>query len=368
MMRKRGIVLSSAFVGLAAALFAVAPAHAQYTSDFENLNASAGGTILTGQDNFYLPSGVDFNAYIYAGNTLGVVQNPAGGKQFVAGRGPGDGTNYARAQRDITWGTGFVEVQYDVAGLFLGSSVTVDNVGSFSVQPYPGSQDYIHLFSWVDPSNPTAFKGWYMSYDVNGVIHNAPGISPGPAWDNLDVNHWYRFGTVLDFATNRIVYAWITDLHTGTSDGVTLTDWYMEGGAAGKPAPTGFRFFAGGGNGSDNVTAWDNMSSETVGLLATLEGDCPGRVKLNIAGATPNGKVAIVAGLKPGQFTNPNPPCQGITLDLKPPFLPGFPKIVKVDGNGNLSVGGQLSANLCGKLLVQVVDLTTCEVSNIVKK
>ena len=367
-MRKRGIVLTSAFVGLAAASLAAAPTYAQYTSDFENLNASAEGTILTGQDGFFLPAGVDFNAYTYAGNVLGVVQNPAGGKQFVAGRGPGDGTNYARAQRDITWGTGLVEVQYDVAGLFLGQGTTVDNVGSFSVQPYPGSQDYIHLFSWVDPNTPTAFKAWYMSYDVNGKIHNAPGISPGPAWDNLDVNHWYRFGTVLDFATNRIVYAWITDLHTGMSDGVTLTDWYMEGGANGKPAPTGFRFFAGGGNGSDNAVAWDNMSSESVDLLATLDGNCPGAVQLNISGATPNGKVAIVVGTKPGPFINPNPPCQGITLDLKPPFLPGFPKIIKANANGNISLRGKLAAALCGKVLVQAVDLTTCGVSNIVKK
>ncbi len=365
----KGRVVSTLVVGsFAVALLATTPAHAQYTSDFENLNASAGGTVLTGQDGFYLPAGVDFNAYTYAGNVLGFVQNPVGGEQFVAGEGPGDGTNYARAQRDITWGAGYVELEYDVAGQFLGTGTTVDNVGSFSVQPYPGSQDYIHLFSWVDPNDPVAFKAWYMSYNVNGGIHNAPGISPGVAWDNLDVNHWYRFGTVLDFATNRIVYAWVTDLHTGLSDGVVLTDWYMEGGAAGKPAPTGFRFFAGGGNGSDNALAWDNMSSESVDFLATLDGSCPGAVRLNITGATPSGKVAIVVGTNGGEFTNPNPPCPGITIDLTPPFLTGFPKIVKADANGNLSLPGQLPANLCGKVLIQVVDLTTCGVSNIVKK
>ena len=121
----KGRVVSTLVVGsFVVALLATAPAHAQYTSDFENLNASAGGTILTGQDGFYLPSGVDFNAYTYAGNVLGFVQNPVGGNQFVAGEGPGDGTNYARAQRDITWGAGYVELEYDVAGQFLGTGTT----------------------------------------------------------------------------------------------------------------------------------------------------------------------------------------------------------------------------------------------------
>src|SRR5687768_913836 len=74
--------------------------------DFENppYNGSAGGTILTGQDGWYLPpvGGVDWNVFTYAGNTMGVVANPGGGgAQFIGGISAG--TTFARAQKDFAW-------------------------------------------------------------------------------------------------------------------------------------------------------------------------------------------------------------------------------------------------------------------------
>jgi hypothetical protein len=300
---------------------------------------------------------------------LGVNPNPVGSDQFVAGRGPGDGTNYARAQRDITWGDGYWEITYDACGLFLGTAPTANNLGSYSVQPYPGSQSYIHLFSFPDIANPVAWQAFYLAYDAAGVAHTAPGKSPGAAWENLEMNHWYRFTTVIDFDANQIVYVTVTDLMTGLSDGFVPPDWYCQGGqAGGQPDPTGFRFFAGGGTNSDNVVAWDNYGTESRGMYTYLEGACPGTVRIHAFGGTPGGKVAMVAGTKPGQFTNPGNPCPGITLSLKPPFLAGFPKILNADANGHVMVQGKMPKALCGKLLWQFVDLKTCTKSNIGKK
>ncbi|MBL1216536.1 MAG: hypothetical protein D8M59_03480 [Planctomycetes bacterium] len=354
---------------LGSALFASGVALGQYETDFEGIVATPDGTLLTGQDGYYLPSGVDFFAYTYAGNVLGVPNNPEGSAQFVAGVGPGDGTNYARAQRDMTWGTGIWEVTYDTCGMYLGSGTTNNNVGSFSVQPYPGSQSYIHLLSWVDINNPVNWNAFYLAYNADGSAHTQPGKSPGTEWEGLETFHWYRFGTVLDFDTNKIAYVWVTDLNTGVSGGYAPLDWYLEGGeVGGTPTPTGFRFFGGGGTNSNNGTAWDNYGAVSADFLCTLEGDCPGPATLHVYGATPGGRVAIVAGTKPGPFTNPSSPCAGITIDISPSFLPNFPMIVNADATGHVILNGKLTSKLCGKLLVQAVDLTTCQTSSLVKK
>ena len=262
----------------ATAVLACGTAAAQYDSEgFElpTYTGSPAGTILTGQDGFYIPvpTSVDYYCYEYAANVLGVVAHPTGGgEQFVAGEGPGDGTNYARAQRDMNWGTGICTVTYDVAALYLESGTPGDNVGSFSSNPYPGSADYIHLFSWMDAANQI-WRAWYMVYDSMGMIWDQPGISPGPEWDNLVLNHWYSFTTVIDFGLNKVVEVSITDLHTGESATFVTpdNDWYLEGGqAGGLPLPTALRFFA-GGSAAGNCVAWDNCT-----ILPEVE--CPGDI------------------------------------------------------------------------------------------
>lgn len=357
---------------LGAGLLTSGIALGQYETGFEDVVASADGVVLTGQDGYYIPNGtnsVDFLAYTYSGNVLGVPRNPKGSAQFIAGVGPGNGTTYARAQRDMTWGTGVWEVTYDACGMYLGSGTTANNVGSFSVQPYPGSQSYIHLFSWVDTNNPVAWNAFYLAYNADGSVHSQPGKSPGPAWEGLATFHWYRFGTVLDFDTNKIAYVWVTDLSTGTNGGYAPADWYLEGGSGGgKPTPTGLRFFGGGGSNSNNGTAWDNFGATQADFLCTLDGNCGEVVTLHINGATANGRVAVVAGTKPGPYTNPGSTCNGIVIDVSPPFLQNFPMILKADGSGHAMLNGKMPANLCGKLYVQAVDLTTCGTSNLVKK
>ncbi len=126
--------------------------YAQYASDFEALNASPAGEVLTGQDGYYIPPGtssVDYLAYTYAGNALGIPQNPCGGEQFVAGIGPAGGV-FARAQRDINWGMGTTTWThtYDVLVIQTEGNPGTNNIGSYSLQAFPGTAGYIHLFSW----------------------------------------------------------------------------------------------------------------------------------------------------------------------------------------------------------------------------
>ena len=90
------------FLGAALALSALAPA--QYLTGFEPLNASAAGTLLTGQDSFTLPAGsTDFLVYTYAGNTPGFPVNPTGGAKFAASQ-PTSTTVFGRGERTMSFG------------------------------------------------------------------------------------------------------------------------------------------------------------------------------------------------------------------------------------------------------------------------
>lgn len=239
-------------------------AGATYISDFETLSASNGGTVLTGQDSFYLPTvSTDFYAYTYAGNSLGLPQNPQGGAKFVAGIGPAiTGTiSGARAQRDTALGSGTWTFAYDFAASYVGTDPATQFVGSFSTQP-SGNSHFVHLMSWVDPTDPTTFNAFYLAFNESGNEFDDPE-RPGSAWESLLTNNWYRAWTTVDFDTNRIVEVGIQDIQgAGAAVAVNPSDWYLEGGMAGSPDPTAFRFFAGGTSGSTggNTLAFDNVS------------------------------------------------------------------------------------------------------------
>ena len=233
-MKNRSQTLQLLAVATGLLMLAAPPALAQYSQDFENLNGSANGVSLTGQDGFYLPvaTSEDFFVFTYAANPYGVPPNPQGGNQFAARQATGTGV-FPRAQRDITWGTGQWTVSYDVVCNYLGApGLEPVYVGSFSTQPYPGGPTYIHLFSYVDPAR-TNWNAWYYAYDAAGFTLVLPGQSPGPEWDNLDLNVWYRLTTVIDYDTNRITDVSITNLATGATASTTLVDVYLEGGSAG---------------------------------------------------------------------------------------------------------------------------------------
>jgi hypothetical protein len=268
--RKHWVLAALFGAGLAAA----SVAYADYLSvGFEQPGyvGSAGGTLLTGQDGYYLPAGsADFNVYTYTGNPFGLPQNPQGGAQFVAGTALA-GTTFARAQRDLTWGTGRFTMSLDMAGHYPGPLPALNNVGSVSVQAYPGSRSYLQLFSYPDPATASVFQAGYLMYtDASGTVADAqPGRFPGPEWQNLALDHWYRFESVIDYDLAQVVQAAITDLTTGSRTQVDLSGLGYYLGAGG--IPTGYRLFAGGAN----TAAYDNVRivpEPAAALLMLLSG------------------------------------------------------------------------------------------------
>jgi hypothetical protein len=232
------------------------PAVAQYATGFEGLTASAAGTALTGQDGYYLPAGsVTFNAFTYAGNSLGVPANPGGGNIFVAGTGPGSPT-FARAQRDLVFGTGTVRIGFDVLAQFGGTLPSAQNLGSVSLQPSATAQSFIALARWSDPLTAANWNADYVWFDAAGTSLTESVGDPG--FQNLAVNHWYRWETDVDFATNQVLQVRLTDLTTLLTASFDPVGRFMTGGAASAPAPTAFRMFAGGGV-AGNTLAFDNI-------------------------------------------------------------------------------------------------------------
>jgi hypothetical protein len=295
MMNKASVLAAFACLGILALPFA---ATAQYSQDFEGLNASPAGVILTGQDGYFLPNGppgdVDFKCYTYAGNALNIAQNPEGGAQFIAGTGPGDGTSYARAQRTVSFGYG---IWYDFCGIYTGNPPGSNNIGSMSMR-LAGNTVHINLLTWVDPVSPIAINSTYVYYDQYNTQSPIPGTPPGTEWSNLDPNHWYRARTVCDMDLNMIIEVGIRDLSGGTEAVYNPTGWYLYGGATSPGLPDAIRWFGGGGT-PGNSTAWDNALVQEQMIIEgacclpdgtcimTGPDDCPGEYQGDFVECTP---------------------------------------------------------------------------------
>jgi hypothetical protein len=119
--------------------------------------------------------------------------------------------------------------------------------------------------SWVPGQEGTLYTAGYLVHDQFGFQTPQPGELAGPEWTDLELNHWYRATTMVDFATNQVVRVAIKDLATNIETTVDVVDWYLEGGSVANGGSTsdmtGFRFFAGGGT-AGNSLAFDNLNVE----------------------------------------------------------------------------------------------------------
>lgn len=97
------------------------------------------------------------------------------------------------------------------------------------------------------------------------------------------------------------------------------------------------------------------------GYILRVGGDCPGRVTIDWAGATPNVQQGIVFGQREGSTTIPNGACQGTVLGIA-----GSVRLVNVigTGNGSGSSGGNAGTGACGGKL-QLVEGGSCNTSNV---
>ena len=263
-------------------------AFGQFTSNFEPplyVGAPAGVSITTPpQDAWYVPvvGSEEASVWTHVGNTLLIPANPAGGVQFEGGAThppvPPETLTLVRAQHDVDFSAGGIwELTYDGTGAWTLAVPSADNLGSFSMQPSGTARYFQTLMTWgataVGPvpnaTNWTATADHFHIAIGHFTIASPAAIifdTPGPAWRDLLVGHWYRSKVLFDFTASNILQCSIQDLTTGgcvTTVNTSALGWTLQGGApSANPLPTAIRFFTGGGSGATpgNVTAYDNFS------------------------------------------------------------------------------------------------------------
>lgn len=257
-------------------LLGTAAAAGSFVTGFEapDYEGSADGVPVAGQQGWYVPTvegAVDQYVFTYDGNALGLPANPFGEDQFLGAQTPEGLAMFPRAQLDFDWSAGTVwTVSYDIAVAFNGTLPAQDFISSFSLQDSTIARSFTAVSSWVNPDTASQWNANYIAYFADGTPFDQPGASPGAAWRDLQVGHWYNQSTTFDFDSNRILSVSITDLDTGDTATFEPANWYLQGGASpANPLPTALRFFVGGG-GPDvstpgNVGGFDNLNIDLVG-------------------------------------------------------------------------------------------------------
>ncbi|MBL1217041.1 MAG: hypothetical protein D8M59_06040 [Planctomycetes bacterium] len=96
----------------------------------------------------------------------------------------------------------------------------------------------------------------------------------------------------------------------------------------------------------------------------SVAGTCPSAVQLTMDNATALGDVAIVYAFATGSFTIPNGnPCAGTVLGLNNTVALGA--IVTADAVGHAVLNTRVPDAACDQVLIQALDLTSCETSNV---
>src|SRR5260370_33997410 len=206
-----------------------ASAMAQLSVGFEppDFQGSADGVSANGQAGWYTPNVAgtqDQYIYTYDGNALGLPTNAGGESQFIGSKVFIDG-DLARAQLDFNWsaGTGWT-LSYDFAARYNGDLPASDNLGSSSLQNSVTERYFIALNTWVDTFTALQWNTGYLAFDSGGTMFLDPAV-PGPEWQNLAVNHWYRQSTTFDLSSNSITSASSADLDTGSPATFQPTGW-----------------------------------------------------------------------------------------------------------------------------------------------
>ncbi|TAH35937.1 MAG: calcium-binding protein [Planctomycetota bacterium] len=114
-------------------------------------------------------------------------------------------------------------------------------------------------------------------------------------------------------------------------------------------------------NGSGDVFVHDRGT----GLTLVPLGNCPGPMTFTAYHAAPGATVAFVWGTSGSSTIPPGYPCAGTQLGLSPLRTPppGY-LLATADSSGTATASGTAPRAACGVVLLQAVDLTSCETSN----
>lgn len=95
----------------------------------------------------------------------------------------------------------------------------------------------------------------------------------------------------------------------------------------------------------------------------TVDGTCPGLFTIDVAGASPEGRVALIFGRREGSTViPPNFECAGVQLGVAGSVQ--IATTATADLNGNVQIQRNAPAAACGGFL-QVIDVTSCATSNV---
>lgn len=101
------------------------------------------------------------------------------------------------------------------------------------------------------------------------------------------------------------------------------------------------------------------------GPVLFISGTCAGTTRLVVKEATPGGKVAFLFARATGSFVIPSGVCTGVGLGLDRTVQIAGSKVA--DGDGVAKLFGRMPRSLCGRLVLQAIDLTTCGTTNVVE-
>jgi hypothetical protein len=107
---------------------------------------------------------------------------------------------------------------------------------------------------------------------------------------------------------------------------------------------------------ASGAAGWtDDVPDQTPHLYVT--GTCPGTMYITVVDATPGGEVRFGSSTRLRDTVVPSGPCAGTTTALRNPTA----RTSLIAGsNGVASVEFQASAAMCGRLMVQAIDIDTC--------
>lgn len=147
-------------------------------------------------------------------------------------------------------------------------------------------------------------------------------------------------------------------------DGTTIKRHYAATFPVLPNSPPGLTFSSSGdlwesGGETDRLTLTSSRQSRVLDLQ--VHGSVPGRVTIEVYGATPWRRVSLAYGLA-GSFTAPAGACAGVTLAIDNPMRPGF---FPTKTPGKMKITPFLSSAMIGMTL-QAVDMNSCTVSNTV--
>lgn len=95
-----------------------------------------------------------------------------------------------------------------------------------------------------------------------------------------------------------------------------------------------------------------------------VAGDCPGLLTMRVENATPEGQVGLIYGFREGNFIIPHgQPCAGSDLGIRNPVLA---RTATADRTGAAVFRAEVSAQACGRVYVEAIDLSTCQDTEVV--